>query len=68
MLFSPAPAILYSDAKLMEQTMPTAIRLLMTLLLGMLFMDYNGLRPDFFQHLIDQHENYAYMGAALLIA
>jgi hypothetical protein len=48
--------------------MKTFIRLILALVIGAAFADYNGMRPEYFSHLITNWGIYAYMGASLLIA
>lgn len=48
--------------------MKTFIRLILALIIGAAFADYNGLRPDYFTHLITTWGAYAYAGASLVIA
>ena len=48
--------------------MKTLIRFILAILIGIAFMDLNGMRPELFSNLISTWGTYAYIGASLCIA
>ena len=48
--------------------MKAFIRLILAFVIGAAFSDYHGIRPEYFNHLVDTWGIYAYAGASLVVA